>query len=352
VHSMQFDSRPAGGGVRYCQSKAQSAEVLRLAIARMAEHDAGYNPMTFAVWYEHLAGINPALSEAVGQALRAGQRLGDESIAQLYRQHVAGLEQQVAQRIAVDFDRVVQGISASAVSTDEAAGAFGEQLAELETALHGKDPIRIEPALNATLAGTRTLRGVVQSLRQAASTSRQEVEQLRADLVRYRTEAVTDPLTGLLNRKGFDQRLDVVLSKRPPPCASHWLIMIDIDHFKGINDSHGHLAGDAVLQRLGEALKQLTPVDAVSCARYGGEEFAILLGAASQGDAARLADSVCSRVRTMQVRNRTTREVIAVTVSAGVAAWRPGDDSSSLIARADAALYRSKTMGRDRVTVA
>jgi diguanylate cyclase len=232
------------------------------------------------------------------------------------------------------------------------AGAFGEQLAAWVRALHGKDPALIEPTADATLAGTQALRGVVLSLREAARSSQQELEQLRADLVRSRIEAVTDPLTGLLNRKGFDQRLDVVLGKRPPACASHWLIMIDIDHFKRINDSHGHLVGDAVLQRLGDALKQLTPAGLASCARYGGEEFAILLGAAPQGDAARLADSVCAHVRAMEVRDRRTRESIAVTVSAGVAAWRRGDDASSLIARADAALYRSKAMGRDRVTVA
>jgi diguanylate cyclase len=344
---------PGFGGVRYSQSKAQSAEVLRLAIARMAEHDAGYNPITYAVWYEHLAGINAALMEAVEQALSTGQRIGDEQVLQLYREHVAGVEQHLAQRITVDFDRVMQSLAVSAGSTDERAGAYGKQLHDLERALCEKDPVRLEPTLNAALASTREIRDVVQSLREAARTSQQEIEQLRADLVRYRIEAVTDPLTGLLNRKGFDQRLDVVLSKLPPQGAAHSLIMIDIDHFKRINDSHGHLAGDAVLQGVSGVLKQLTLTQEASCARYGGEEFAILLGAAAPGAATRLAQSVCSMVRAMRVRNRTTREVIAgVTVSAGVAAWRPGDDASALIALADAALYRSKTLGRDRVTVA
>jgi diguanylate cyclase len=355
AHTCPEEGRSTGaafGGVRYTQSKARSAEVLRLAIARMAEHDAGYNPMTFAVWYEHLAGINPALSEAVEQALRAAERIGDETIAHLYHEHVAGAEQQVAQRVTVDFDRVMQGIAVSAGSTDQRAGCYGEQLAQLERVLLGKDPGQLEPAVNAALVSTREMRGVVQSLSETARASQQEIDQLRADLVRYRIEAVTDPLTGLLNRKGFDQRLDLVLSNRPPLGAAHWLIMIDIDHFKRINDSHGHLVGDAVLQGLGGVLKQLTPTDNASCARYGGEEFAILLGAASQGDAGRVARSVCELVRAMQVRNRTTHEFVAgVTVSAGVAAWRPGDDASALIARADAALYRSKTMGRDRVTV-
>jgi diguanylate cyclase len=144
-----------------------------------------------------------------------------------------------------------------------------------------------------------------------------------------------------------------MLSVRPLKGSSHCLVMLDIDHFKRVNDTHGHPVGDRVLAGFGEVLRSVPVEPGMACARYGGEEFAILLPAVTVNKAAQVAENVCARTRAVRFRSRATNEVqLKVTVSAGVASWRPGDDAKSFLACADAALYRSKEGGRDRVTVA
>jgi diguanylate cyclase len=237
--------------------------------------------------------------------------------------------------------------------TGEAAGAFDQRLDGLSGALSHDDPQALAPHIDAARAGTQAMRNSVQALQEQVLSSQREIDQLRADLTRTREEATLCPLTRVLNRRGFDQRLHDMLRHPPPAGSTHCLIMIDIDHFKRVNDTHGHQVGDRVLEGLGTVLRSMPAEPGMACARYGGEEFAILLPDTSLNKAVQMAEAVRSRTRGIRLRNRSTQAVeLTVTVSAGVAAWRPGEDASAWIGCADAALYRSKAGGRDRVMVA
>lgn len=160
---------------------------------------------------------------------------------------------------------------------------------------------------------------------------------------------LTDPLTGCLNRRGFDQALGREIARATRAGSELGLLAIDLDHFKLVNDTCGHLAGDAVLRDIG-ALLQQTVRGGDIVARTGGEEFTILLPDAGSAGAFQLASRLCERIRARPfvVGGRQ----IAVTVSVGVAAalgsvvGRQGHD---LKLRADQALYAAKRMGRDRV---
>jgi diguanylate cyclase len=200
------------------------------------------------------------------------------------------------------------------------------------------------------MAGTAEMQGAVDALQRRVSSSQDEIQRLRGDLERARGEALMDALTGVLNRKGFDQKLQHLLAQPAPAGATHCLVMLDIDHFKKVNDTHGHLVGDKVIQGVGEILRASITHDNHAAARYGGEEFAILTLQTTLEHTARLAEAVRSRVKAMKIRDRQTQEVLlSVTISAGVAALRPGDDAATLVARADAALYAAKKAGRDRL---
>jgi diguanylate cyclase len=129
------------------------------------------------------------------------------------------------------------------------------------------------------------------------------------------------------------------------------LIMLDIDHFKRVNDTYGHPLGDRVIAAVGQSIRECVGQAGVA-ARYGGEEFAVLLPSQQIEIAERLAQSIRKRVEQGTIRRRHGEEPIdGVTVSAGVAVWHQEDDTSSLIERADRALYASKRAGRNRVTV-
>ncbi|WP_051684025.1 diguanylate cyclase [Blastococcus sp. URHD0036] len=169
-----------------------------------------------------------------------------------------------------------------------------------------------------------------------------EIERLRAALAE---EAVRDPLTGLHNRRHLDRALDAALATAPDgtPVA---VVLVDVDHFKTVNDRFGHAVGDRVLQSVAGVLTGAArPGDVV--ARYGGEEFLVLLPGAGRGEAAARAEEIRRRCAGL-----LDRDGAAVTVSAGVAATPDdGDDAAMLLAGADRALYAAKAAGRDRVVV-
>jgi diguanylate cyclase (GGDEF)-like protein len=162
-----------------------------------------------------------------------------------------------------------------------------------------------------------------------------------ADLAR------TDPLTGLVNRRGFDEAVERehARHRRGGPAMS--LLLVDIDHFKAVNDSWGHQAGDTVLRRLGSLLGGgFRAMDVV--ARIGGEEFAVLMPDCTRERAYRRAAELCDTVRT---ETRAWEHPITVSVGVGTSAG-PDTTSDVLFAAADAALYAAKDAGRDRVAQA
>jgi diguanylate cyclase len=341
--------------MRYGQSKQQSAELLRMTLAQMAAHPAAMNPQTFAVWYEHLAGINPRLSEAVALLLGNATPIDDETVQVLYRDHVAEVDEQTALRISSDFGRVMQRLSDSAASTNESATAFGERLGRLRGTLAEGDAPMPAAVVGDALDWTTRMQRAVEGLQHQVTASRLEVESLRADLERTREESMRCPLTGVLNRKGFDSQLQRLIASAQSPGSDggSFLVMIDIDHFKRVNDEHGHLVGDRVLEGIGEVLQRVAGPYGAAVARYGGEEFALLLSDSSATRAVALAEAVRAAAKRMRIRQRQTdKTLVTVTVSAGVAPLRAADDGAALVARADEALYRSKQSGRDRTSIA
>ena len=337
--------------IRYGQSRERSAELLRATLRLFGQHDVCCNPTSFVVWYEYAAGINGRLSHAVARRLEATPKLDDAAMRELYRDHVLEPDHQLVGKISTELQQLMTGVAENAHHTGERAGAFGLQVDGLTQALQSQDIDAVAPLLADMSASAHALKDTSHALAEQVANSRLEIERLRADLVRARDEALQDPLTKVFNRKGFDQQLDALLRTAPAPSQSHGLVMIDIDHFKSINDNHGHVFGDQVLRGLAEVMRACVTDPRCSIARYGGEEFAILLPDSSLAEAVRTAELVRQRIKAMKIRDRRTQEVILrVTVSGGVTTMLAGDDPSSWIARADAALYKSKQGGRDKVS--
>ncbi|MEY2890679.1 MAG: hypothetical protein RJA98_587 [Pseudomonadota bacterium] len=347
-----------GTAVRYRDSKEKTAEILRLALAGMGRQPAILSPITFTVWYEHVAGINPPLSDDIQQRLQQTQPIDDDAVHTLYRLHIADLDPNEADRISNDFQRLMSEMADSAARTGQTAGAFSAQLSDLSTALApGATNANTAPLshhLEAARQGTAQMKDSVKALQDQVTTNRLEINRLQAELKRALEEGLTCPLSGVLNRKGFNQELQTLLQSAPGDAGTRpCLVLLDIDHFKAVNDTHGHLVGDRVIEGLGLILKNAAAEAGATAARYGGEEFALVMRVRGPQDALALAQRVCERTRALRIRHRSTQAVLTtITVSGGVAMHQPGEDAQALIARADAALYRSKQTGRDRVTVA
>ena len=174
--------------------------------------------------------------------------------------------------------------------------------------------------------------------------------QERAEVEKMSALALTDPLTGLANRRRFDSVLalewDRALREQHPLA----LLMIDIDHFKAFNDTHGHAAGDVCLQAVARALREHCSRPADLVARWGGEEFAVVLPGTDRPGAAHVARRLVEVVRGINVGHGPAGAPPAVTISIGAASAVPSEESSAsaLVEKADAALYAAKQAGRNR----
>jgi two-component system cell cycle response regulator len=169
-------------------------------------------------------------------------------------------------------------------------------------------------------------------------------DMLRADLDRSLELAVTDPLTGLRNRRYVRRHLEGVLRN-----SGAAVLLLDVDYFKTVNDTHGHAAGDAVLREIAERVRShLRSADVV--ARYGGEEFMVVMSGAATEDGLLVAERLRGAIGTEPVEFEG--QSLRVTVSVGIAAGGAGTASDELIGAADAALYRAKNNGRDQVDAA
>jgi diguanylate cyclase len=339
--------------MKYPETHERSAEYLRLALGLMSKHDAALNPITYAVWYEYASGRNAELKREVDAITSSSQKLDEVTTRRLHQTHIAELDEQTIARLNAEFQRLLAEVSESAARTGDDANQFGTRLEELgrELAKDMSVPL-LNERVNGVLRDTRKIQGSITTLTHRLEASQSEIAHLRDELVRVREEALIDGLTGLLNRKAFDERIDAALLQAQQSACGPCLVMIDIDHFKGLNDSFGHVFGDRVIRTIAELLKATVKGQDI-VARFGGEEFALLLPETPLPGAQVVAERLREAVARSRIRRLNSEESIgSITVSAGVASYRPGESVATFIDRADAALYLSKTEGRNRVSVA
>jgi diguanylate cyclase len=178
----------------------------------------------------------------------------------------------------------------------------------------------------------------------------ERVDILTGELEDSRREADIDPLTKLWNRGVFQRELPRAVHVRTLVDEPACLVLVDIDHFKQINDVYGHTTGDAALEATASALVRSFPRRGDVLARFGGDEFTVILRDATATDGARLAERLLAVVREVEVHG--PHEIVKLTVSIGVAEALPGEPADSWFARVDRALYEAKAGGRDCVATA
>jgi diguanylate cyclase len=177
-----------------------------------------------------------------------------------------------------------------------------------------------------------------------------QLTSLGSALESARRESETDPLTRVPNRKAFDEYLARTVEMHKAFGQPMTLLIVDVDHFKSVNDTQGHMTGDEVLRKLADALIKVFLRKNDFVARLGGDEFAIILRETSEADARVLAERVLARIHTIPIsQTPEPGGAIKATASIGLAQITPADDEKTWIERADRALYQAKEAGRDRI---
>jgi diguanylate cyclase len=379
----------------------RSTELLRQALPWMSRQAAALHPVSYAVWFDYVAQTNPPLRAAIDEHLAREGTLDEFATHALFTRHVADVDPETARRVVEQMQRVLGGIGESAGAAGAYAARYSASLAQLAGALargdtargiddagaarNGPAPRQLADVVAEVIADTGTMRSQIGGLQQRLADSRREIDRLRDEVRRAREESLRDSLTGLSNRRAFDQALAACLvapsaptpaatardasaaieaaravpsaAARPPDAVpapgapGPWLLMSDIDHFRRINDAFGHGFGDQVLKAVADAMRALVPTGA-TLARVGGEAFALLVPEIDAAGALALAERVRAHIGSARIRRPDQGEPERVTLSVGAAGGVIGETPQALLERAAAALKQAKDGGRDRVVSA
>jgi diguanylate cyclase len=247
------------------------------------------------------------------------------------------------QRFAADLALIVKMLQvhlAASAGYSESLARANADLPQLNTSEE------IRAVVLTLIEENRKIQTKMDELSSSLDESVNKIEKLRSNLAEANDKALRDPLTGLGNRRFFDQEVDLALGDAEALC----LLMCDLDRFKAINDKFGHAVGDMVLKQFADILSAAARRDDFA-ARIGGEEFALVMPGISPIEAARLAEQIRRQLEGKKWMLGSGTPLGAVTASFGVARRRASDTASDLFKRADAALYRAKSDGRNRVFV-
>jgi diguanylate cyclase len=333
-------------------SARRSADILRLVIPQISKHNLAATPINYTVWYEYYLASNLQLKQAIDKKLENGNAFSNESMKSFFDSYIAAPNTDAVKQAQEEVLRIIATLSETAQSTDSNASDYHQSLQFFTDQLESPTASQELPNILSNLvAETQSMQLSLQTMRNNMDESQQEINELRSKLDQITAEALTDPLTGLANRKGFAIAFEKTLELNKADNSSISLIMVDIDHFKKVNDTHGHLVGDKVIKYVADTLtKQIRDQDTAS--RFGGEEYAVLLPNTSLNAAQAIAETIRKKIEIAKLRRTNTQEPIGqITVSSGIASLQANEPLDSLIDRADTALYISKQNGRNRVTV-
>jgi len=339
--------------MRYEEPREKTAELLRLTLPLMAQQQAGFHPVSFTLWYEHVAGVNPALSQVLGPRLEAHQPLSDEETYDLYARHIIARDMQTLEHLQQRLRSLLEEAFHITAQASDQTGQFERSLEQTQHRLKaGVTLDNVHAVVSELLSESQRMQVLTQAVVERLDLRAQEVGELRNALERAQTEALLDPLTGLKNRRAFERAVAQLMAEGTDGLDGAALLLIDIDHFKKVNDTYGHLLGDNVLRAVSQVLQSnIKGRDLV--ARLGGEEFAVLLLRATAEGPMAVAEQIRTAIANGQIRSPAAGKLVgAITVSVGVAMAGPAESLEAVLERADGALYEAKRTGRNRVCVA
>lgn len=307
-------------------------------------------PINYDLAYRFLGGNDPALTAAIETAIAQDGILRADVAEHIAASTANQVSSELLEKL---IDQAHQSVSLASTLVGQSrtdVSAYGSALAKGVAAFDaGAEPAARALELMAEL--TRTMITKAHEAEARLVEMGEQMSNLQCDLAEAQATAESDPLTGLANRRAFQNRLAKAMAQAQSEDYPLSLAFCDIDHFKKINDGFGHDTGDRILKMVGEALREGAGDDTF-VGRFGGEEFLILFDGIMARRAAMRVDEIRDELSSRHLVSKTTGEPMgAVTFSAGVAQLMPGEDAGDVLRRADEALYNAKNGGRNRVII-
>ncbi|MCG8688768.1 MAG: GGDEF domain-containing protein [Desulfobacterales bacterium] len=333
----------------YPDSIEDTGNFLRIALKEMTRHKLPYNPISYTIWYEYASGRNLELIREIQSMEARGETVPFDVVLQWFRQYVSDRQTVLAEQKTQEFKSILNDVT---TQLDDSGARMDDQGTRLESYTNQLDdataPEDIQGISRDIVSEAQNIIMGSNALKQDVNDTISELNALKQELEGLRHEAKTDMLTGLLNRRGFEEAVAKATSTARQNNTPLTLIIADIDHFKKVNDTYGHLIGDNVLKMLSNLIKEhIKGKDIAS--RFGGEEFIIVLPETDLKGGSALAEHIRTSLESMRWRTKQSGKAIgAITISLGIAQYAPGENLDTLIQRADNALYTAKQNGRNQ----
>ena len=326
-------------------------ELLGRVTDLMSRHKLPVTGENLAMICDALSGTKPKLMQALSERESSGEPINQRWLDTLARLDPAADDrtralEKLSDKLEDALARFARSAKSAQDETCDGREALGAQINEFEASI---PPSQKGGDVDRVIGLSRAMLNRIEQVETAIERSQAETNKLRDNLAEARKEADFDHLTRLPNRRAFERRFESAAkdarSSGQPLCVA----FCDVDHFKSVNDTHGHDAGDRILVAIASTLNEIA-TDGCFVARHGGEEFVLLFSGLDKEQAWRKLDGARRTMATRQLMNRETGKPFGkITFSAGLAEVADDSDARSALARADEALYQAKKEGRNRV---
>jgi len=329
------------------ESIAKATETSDKAQSFLSEHSIPPTPKYYAVAYNYITGEIPKLNQAIEQVLSNKGAIDAVAFDSLHSEYISQSDQ-FNKSVVTPFELTIKGTlkkldshveheNETLINFDKIDGALSQ--------ISATGPLNkfVNYIINSISNSQEKRKSLSEELNKASK----EVAELKKQLEASKKEAHYDALTGLLNRRGCDEKLKELDIQK-----AHSAFVVDIDHFKNINDSFGHLTGDRVIQHIAKIIKSSIDVDDLAV-RFGGEEFLVVVVNKTASQSRLIAEEIRKKVINLKlIQRQSNLQLPRLTVSVGIAETYEDANWISLFNKADNALYEAKNTGRNKSVIA
>ena len=331
---------------RYDLPNHESLKHAKQALDEIQTLDLNANPINFALFFEKNSKVDPAFAKEVEQALKF-KAYNDDAAFKLFTELWTRMVQILIPTEALEekLNIILKDVDTWLIQTESHQKAIDDNLEQAIQITQDDTLKRILGTLDHEVCALETN---TKKLKDNIEASRQEINSLKDELIRANTIATTDELTNIPNRRGYRNMLKNAIEHANQKSQTFAFLLLDIDHFKQVNDTYGHLVGDGVLRYIAKILYRETK-GRDYIARIGGEEFVVLLPDTCYSDAIKIANNIRQKIENKPLKVKGHPAPLHLTISIGVAMYQLGEEEDTLFERADKALYLAKEQGRNRV---
>ncbi len=331
---------------------AEAFVIAKDALGCIAKFQTPPTPDVYEVWYRYVEGENPALCDLLAYHVNDAQFVSRPQITQARNEFFAAAASAEANsRVGNQLVEELGGLKSIVETQIAASGEFDSSLGNAAKKLRQEStPDEARACIELAMSCNDEMKGHLQSVTSQLEQSQDHLDEMRETLVESQKLLMTDPVTGVGNRRFFDTMIVQNCEHGCKRERHHFLLIVDLDEFKHVNDNFGHSAGDRLLRYVASSIQELAKN--ASVARFGGDEFVIFLESDHPNGGKELGEEICQYFAKTPIElvpngNRNQR----ITASIGVSRLREDDDSDTWFNRADKLLYGAKQGGRNQVMV-